>query len=156
MKKKTKQTILIVSLIAISHFAASFYVTHKIGTNAGTLVAETLISASESNEISDDVTDQMAKRLKESSGSWITLSYVLAFPVGLLTVPLNDTVMQQLILKPVTEGTLRPEQIKTRLWTFGILKMLLNSVVLALCIIGAWSLIKKSLLRTEHANAADR
>jgi len=156
MRRKALKTILVVTVIAIAHFAASFYVSHKIGTIAGTLVSETLINASEVNEISADVTDQMSQELKETSGSWIKMSYVLAFPVGLFTIPLKDNLMQQHILKPIIEETLSPEQIETRLWVFGTFGMLLNSVVMALCITGVWAFIKKNVLRTEHANAADR
>ena len=104
MRRKALKTILVVTVIAIAHFAASFYVSHKIGTIAGTLVSETLINASEVNEISADVTDQMSQELKETSGSWIKMSYVLAFPVGLFTIPLKDNLMQQHILKPIIEN----------------------------------------------------
>jgi hypothetical protein len=98
MRSKALKIVLVVTVITIAHFAASFYVSHKIGTNAGTLVSETLINASEVNEISDDVTDQMSQELKETSGSWIKMSYVLAIPVGLLTIPLQDYSMQQYTL----------------------------------------------------------
>ena len=156
MLRKTKQTILIVSFIALAHFAASFYVSFMIGTIAGTVVGETLIIARDANEVSDNVTDQMAQRVKESSGSWVTLSYILAFPVVLLTSSLSDNVMQRLVHAAVVSKTLSPEQMKTRLWAFGVFRMLLNSVVSAICIFGVWSLIKKSVLRTEQANTADR
>ena len=100
--------------------------------------------------------EQIAERFEESSGSWITLSHTLAFPVGLLTKPLSDTVTRKLGHAAVVEKTLSPEEMRARLWAFGTFRTALNSVVVALCIIGVWAFIKKSVLRTEHANAADR
>ena len=149
MNRKRKKFLVLIAVLAVLHFAASFISANKVGAVAGDIVANRIQLPEEALQSSEGAREWMEKKTRESSGYWLPALKILhGFPIGWIMAPMTEALGRDLVNQVISVQSLTTEQFTVRLWAIGLTQMFLNSVAFGMFIIAGWVLIRKVLNRT--------